>query len=70
MKAIAAYFGVHYSTVSRAVSLAERGRGNGRLLLAGRRLARAAGFHDSIRQSHRRVSLPSVLPLGKRTVGP
>jgi len=27
MKAIAAYFGVHYSTVSRAVSRAERGRG-------------------------------------------
>lgn len=27
MKAIASYFGVHYSTVSRAVSRAERGRG-------------------------------------------
>jgi putative transposase len=28
MKAIASYFGVHYSTVRRAVSRAERGRGN------------------------------------------
>lgn len=27
MKSIATYVGVHYSTVSRAVSLAERGRG-------------------------------------------
>ena len=60
MKAIASYFGVHYSTVSRAVSGVERGRGNGRLLLAGRETGarcRVSRLHSAV-SSAREPVLP------------